>query len=261
MKTIRRSIATALTSVLLCASAVAADYAYMSNAEPGGVSANVDAMNAAFGTGNWDKLAFGSSIAGYKFVYVEGGDNQGAGFRSYVTANMATLESFVSAGGSLFLNAASNGLVGVSYALPFGASTREAGIGYSDRGYAADAAHPLFANGAGTEWYGTYFAHNVITTAPGFTTFITGDAGQTVLAGGVFGAGYLMVGGMTSSNFHSGATAADDPWQLRSNVLDYTANAVVTPVPEPETYALMLIGLGLIGAVARRRRTATLRAG
>jgi len=27
-----------------------------------------------------------------------------------------------------------------------------------------------------------------------------------------------------------------------------------TPVPEPETYAMMLVGLGLIGAVARRRR-------
>lgn len=30
-------------------------------------------------------------------------------------------------------------------------------------------------------------------------------------------------------------------------------NAVVTLVPEPETYAMMLAGLGMIGAVARRR--------
>lgn len=29
---------------------------------------------------------------------------------------------------------------------------------------------------------------------------------------------------------------------------------LLTPVPEPETYALMLAGLGLIGAVARRRK-------
>jgi hypothetical protein len=27
------------------------------------------------------------------------------------------------------------------------------------------------------------------------------------------------------------------------------------PIPEPETYAMLLAGLGLIGAVARRRRT------
>jgi hypothetical protein len=29
--------------------------------------------------------------------------------------------------------------------------------------------------------------------------------------------------------------------------------AVSAPVPEPETYALMLAGLGLVGFVARRR--------
>ena len=33
----------------------------------------------------------------------------------------------------------------------------------------------------------------------------------------------------------------------------YTANVVVTPVPEPETYALMLAGLVAVGFTARRR--------
>lgn len=35
-----------------------------------------------------------------------------------------------------------------------------------------------------------------------------------------------------------------------------TANYSVTPVPEPETYALMLGGLGVLGFMARRRRAA-----
>jgi len=30
----------------------------------------------------------------------------------------------------------------------------------------------------------------------------------------------------------------------------------VVPVPEPETYAMLLAGLGLMGAVARRRKLA-----
>jgi hypothetical protein len=33
-------------------------------------------------------------------------------------------------------------------------------------------------------------------------------------------------------------------------------SVILAPVPEPETYAMLLAGLGLIGAVARRRKTA-----
>ena len=33
-----------------------------------------------------------------------------------------------------------------------------------------------------------------------------------------------------------------------------TTNAAVTPVPEPETYAMLLLGLGTVGWMARRRK-------
>jgi len=39
-------------------------------------------------------------------------------------------------------------------------------------------------------------------------------------------------------------------WSFNGNTLNYA----VAAVPEPETYAMLLAGLGLIGAVARRRR-------
>lgn len=35
----------------------------------------------------------------------------------------------------------------------------------------------------------------------------------------------------------------------------YTFTAVAAPIPEPETYALMLAGLGIVGFVAARRRS------
>ena len=37
--------------------------------------------------------------------------------------------------------------------------------------------------------------------------------------------------------------------------IEYASNPDVTPVPEPETYALLLAGLGVMGFVARRRKS------
>ncbi|CAM8664004.1 PEP-CTERM protein-sorting domain [Comamonadaceae bacterium] len=36
----------------------------------------------------------------------------------------------------------------------------------------------------------------------------------------------------------------------------YSGGVTVTPVPEPETYAMLLAGLGVMGAIARRRKQA-----
>ncbi len=48
----------------------------------------------------------------------------------------------------------------------------------------------------------------------------------------------LVVTGDLAPNFNSGS---------------YTGNLSISPVPEPETYAMLLVGLGLIGFAARRR--------
>jgi hypothetical protein len=40
-----------------------------------------------------------------------------------------------------------------------------------------------------------------------------------------------------------------------SNLTLFVRDVAVAPIPEPETYALMLAGLGALGAVARRRKS------
>jgi hypothetical protein len=57
---------------------------------------------------------------------------------------------------------------------------------------------------------------------------------------------YRFIGG--GPNYFGGT---DESWGVDN--FRVTLN-VAAPIPEPETYALMLAGLGLVGAIARRRR-------
>lgn len=256
MKTTRKilAISVSVIGLSLASGAMAAQYAYMGDvgSEPWGMTTNKDAMDAAFGAGNWDRINWGDSIAGYSFVYADGGDSAGTGFYNYVGSNQALLENFVTAGGSLFLNAASNGHYGINYNLIFGATTTEGtNGGYSSNAYAVNPGDPMFA-GAGSQWQGNYFAHNVLTGNASFTTFITGDSNEAIVIGGAFGSGYALLGGQTNTGWHTGVNGSD-PFQLRVNQLQYAAGNIA-PVPEPETYAMMLAGLGLLGLAARRRK-------
>ncbi len=247
--------AVALLGFALSASAAwaANSVAYMSSegVEPWGTPGNMAAMDGAFGWAQWDRLNFGDSLAGYSFIYVDGGDAASLAFKDFVTGHRGELEQWVMGGGKLFLNAATNGLAGETYELLFGATTHEGDQGYTFFGHATNAGHALF-DGAGSDWYGSYFAHNEIKAGAGFTTFITGDANETVLAGGRFGNGYVMLGGQTDLSYQFGVDGAD-PYKLRVNELKYAA---AQAVPEPETYALLGAGLAVVGWAARRRQAA-----
>ena len=200
-------------------------YAYMSaaGAEPWNSNSNLAAMDAAFGAGKWDRLNFGDDIDSYVMVYVDGGGAAGLGFASYIDSNRSALESYVLGGGHLFLNAATSAFSGQTRVLLFGATTTGlSSLHYSGAGQTTAAGLPLSANGAGNLWSGASFAQNTLNTPADFTTFITGDTQQTVLAGGAFGDGYLLLGGQTST----------------------------------DSYALMLSGLAALATLARRRQPA-----
>jgi hypothetical protein len=61
----------------------------------------------------------------------------------------------------------------------------------------------------------------------------------------------MLVNGLAYVNVHTPAPLGFPSGEIRGQLVQ------VTPVPEPETYALMLAGLGLVGWAAARRRTQT----
>jgi hypothetical protein len=216
------------------------------------------AMNTAFGVGNWTKTqGFTTAVfSGNSFVYLDGGD--GVGVENFFVngGGKAALEAFVLGGGRAFVNAARNDTF-ASFEVGFGLSLVGNQFSGSAALTAAGIAAGFGANGAGSNWTGTAFSHDSVVCAisaacdGATTTFITGTAGDIVV-GGSFGSGYLLVGGQTLPFFHSPQAAA---FALRANQLTFTSSQGGV-VPEPASWAMLIIGFGLVGAAMRRRRIA-----
>lgn len=190
------------------------------------LNTNITEMDEVFGEGVWhsgyyDEVdpteAFGPTTC---FVFMEGGDDHAIPMNDFLLANMSLIESWVLAGGSLFMNAAPN--YGTSMDFGFNAVVLVYPA-YTSTGYAVDLAHPIF-NGpyvpVGSSWNGNYFGHAII-DGPDLTPLIDDGAGSVVCAETSWGAGKVIFGGMTTTGWHDPLPEASN---LRMNIFKYLAS-------------------------------------
>ncbi len=211
---------------------------------PWGTGAYSTQMDAAVGAGNWDRLFFATVNPNvlfsdtYKFVYLEGGDNQANEFNTFVNTHRALMESWVACGGRLFLNAAPN--QGGNIDLGFGGVR----ILYAPPGTWVSSVtqanpHPIFVGPnlpTTPNMTGNFYAHALI-CPPGMTAILRESAGalRPVLMESFWGDGIVFFGGMTSTIFHSPQPQTNN---LNTNMLNYLNN-VVLPNQEPESDGIL----------------------
>ena len=221
------SIILILVAISCASIAEAAKIGYVVTSNPWGQTTNQTALNTAFGAGNWDQLTYSTAWAvmeTYDVLITDGGDGQTTNFINFVNTNRGNLETFVTNGGVLFLNAArwydsSNFNLGFNATLIYGPS------------WSSQAVNPshtvcVSPNGAaGSSWTGSYFAHDYV-TGTDIQSIIVGANGQAVFGEKTWGAGRVFFGGMTTDNFHSPQPQARI---LRANIYSYVAAAFSPP--------------------------------
>jgi hypothetical protein len=206
-------------------------------------------MDLAFGVGEWSleffetldpAAVFSNSTA---FVFIDGSDDNAAELATFLSTNLTLIENWVNDGGSLILNSAPN--EGGDIDFGFDGTT----LVYADASSSVDVVdltHPAYLGPntptAATMTGGSYSHAHI--TGTDYTSVLTqtGDATNIVLCEKAWGDGHVMMGGMTTANFHSPSTEAAN-W--RANIMVYMAGlyggATCTSTQEVTVYELPVV--------------------
>ena len=223
--------------------------------------ANVVSFNDASGTPITPMAGLNASFAGggYEYTIVASITETVTGIS---TANGITTVTFAASGGSasiFFDNAASGGVksvtstgVGFDDGHLVGLFDIVAGTGISNFSTFAD------GSGLGATRYDFVIRAGTIVD-PAYILGLLGPVGDLHFTSSQV----LPAGTSTTTGFHIGAPSnAPDIYAttpVGNNLLVKVdgSNTFTTAIPEPETYALMLAGLGALGFMTRRRRRQT----
>jgi len=194
--------------------------------EPWGTPDNDVAMNRVFGTNVWQDLRYETVNPAVlfnpamHFIFLEGSDDNANALNAFLTANLSAMQSWVSNGGSLFINAAPNEGGNINFG--FGVTlnwTNPATT--SPSGTAVNPMNPIF-NGpltpVGTNWTGFWFSHATVSGTGLIPLIINTNNGSIILGEKAPGSGHVLFGGMTEPAFHSPQPQGNN---LRANILAY----------------------------------------
>jgi len=205
--------------------ATASDTYYLrSNTQnPWGSTTNQDAMNLAFGAGNWTEVFFETVnpavlfASPTRFVFMEGSDTSANALNSFLIANLTTIENWVASGNHLLINAAPNEGGNINFG--FGGSILIY-PSFSSNVNVVDTNHPAFLGPnlpVSAAMSGGSYGHASI-SGTGFTDVLVDGSNPAIfpLRQKDWGNGLVMMGGMTTTNWHSPQPAAAN-W--RANLL------------------------------------------
>jgi hypothetical protein len=214
---------------------------------------NDTAMNRVFGSNVWQDLRYETVnpavlfSPAMHFIFLEGSDDNANALNTFLAANLSAMQSWVSNGGSLFINAAPNEGGNINFG--FGVTLNYNGSGtHSASGTAVAPVNPIF-NGpftpVGTFWTGGSFSHATVSGTRLIPLIINTNNGSIILGEMPAGLGHVLFGGMTLPTFHSPEPQATN---LCANILAYgNANPQGTFDDLPETTTGLLVPSGYRG--------------